>query len=271
MKYHGVVTLRTALTYSMNVATARLAVAVGLKDIALMGKRLGFTSVPTLPSISLGAFGASPWDVAHAYAVIAAGGQERQLTPVKEVTDSEGRVLQKASISRNQLLHPQTAYLITDMMRSVVTHGTAASLYGLGFTRPVAGKTGTTDDFRDAWFVGYTPQLLCLVWVGYDDNDSLQMNGAEAALPIWAKFMEAAMRNMPEQNFVPPAGLVIRKIDPTTGLLATADCPSVISEIFIIGTEPSKYCRAHTFDSFAFNDAAKSGGFWKKLKKLKFW
>ncbi len=122
------------------------------------------------------------------------------------------------------------------MMRSVVTHGTAASLYGLGFTRPVAGKTGTTDDFRDAWFVGYTPQLLCLVWVGYDDNDSLQMNGAEAALPIWAKFMEAAMRNMPEQNFVPPAGLVIRKIDPTTGLLATADCPSVISEIFIIGT-----------------------------------
>ena len=297
-QFHGIVTLRTALTYSMNVATARLAVDVGLKDIAEMGKRLGYPNVPVFPSIALGAFQASPWSVAKAFTVFANGGWEANLRSVEKITDAQGNVLESAMPDQKRILHAQTAYLITDMLRSVVTHGTGAPLQGLGFTRPVAGKTGTTDDFRDAWFAGYVPHLLCVVWVGYDDNESLKMNGAEAALPIWAHFMEAATAEMPEENFPIPQGLVVRKIDPYTGELATPNCPTQISEIFISGTEPRQYCDQHgglnyagdlplqprtfvwnsstgTYEQIQRPAVRKNGsgskGFLKKLKKLKFW
>ena len=116
--------------------------------------------------------------------------------------------------------------------------GTAASSQRSGFTRPAAGKTGTTDEFRDAWFVGYTPQLLCVVWVGYDDNTSLEMNGSQAALPIWLEFMKKAAIKLPVQSFDVPDGIVLKRIDPTNGRRANEGCPVVIDEIFIRGTEP---------------------------------
>ncbi|HEY4490733.1 MAG TPA: hypothetical protein VI958_01990, partial [Acidobacteriota bacterium] len=118
---------------------------------------------------------------------------------------------------------------------------------------PAAGKTGTTDDFRDAWFVGYVPQLLCAVWIGYDDNSSLNMSGAEAALPIWVNFMKEATKNMPGKNFQIPSMLTLRQIDPYTGGLGSPYCPVVIPEIFIQGTEPAEICVQHQPTQYAFN------------------
>ncbi len=114
-----------------------------------------------------------------------------------------------------------------------------------GFVRPAAGKTGTTDEYRDAWFVGYTPNLLCVVWTGYDDNTPIRMTGAQAALPIWVNFMKKASRNLPVEEFSSPNGVSIRMIDPTTGGLATEDCPYSRPEVFIEGTEPTEACSQH--------------------------
>jgi membrane carboxypeptidase/penicillin-binding protein len=132
------------------------------------------------------------------------------------------------------------------MMRSVLDEGTAASARGLGFTAPAAGKTGTTNDYRDAWFAGFTPDLLCVVWVGFDDNTPVGLSGTKAALPIWVDFMKAALGGGPPTPFPPPPeGIVFVDIDRDTGLLATPACPRVRSEPFIAGTEPREPCAAH--------------------------
>jgi penicillin-binding protein 1B len=229
----------------MNVATAKLAMDVGLDDIAKLGKKLGFESVRPFPSLSLGAFEVSPWQVATAYTVFANGGVKTELRTVKKVTDTDGKTLERSQIEVERVLHPQTAYIITDMMESVLSSGTGAPVRKYGFTRPAAGKTGTTDEYRDAWFVGYTPNLLCVVWTGYDDNTPIKLTGAQAALPIWAQFMKKATQNMAAETFASPQGLVIRMIDPETGQLATEDCPEAFPEKFVEGTEPAKTCEQH--------------------------
>lgn len=249
-RFHGIVTLRTALAQSMNVATARVAVAVGLEKIAALGHNLGFETVQPYPSIALGTFEASPWQVAQAYSVFANAGMKTELQSVRDVTDAEGKMLNQPKVQATRVLHPQTAFIITSMMRSVIMQGTGASVRQYGFNRPAAGKTGTTDDFRDAWFVGYTPDLLCVVWTGYDDNTPLGMTGAQAALPIWANFMRKATAEMPFTDFAVPSGIVVRSIDPITGQLSTGSCPETIQEVFISGTEPHEYCSYHT-DGYA--------------------
>lgn len=241
-QYHGIVTLREALAQSMNIATARLSQAVGLNPIVDLGKRLGFQGVRPYPSIALGAFEVSPWQAAEAYTVFANGGVKTELQTIQKVTTSSGETLSRSQIEVQRVLHPQTAYLITDMLKTVLQHGTAAAASRYGFNRPAAGKTGTTDEYRDAWFVGYTPNLLCVVWTGYDDNTPIRMTGGQAALPIWAHFMTKATQGSPVEDFVSPNGIVARLIDPTTGLLATEDCPNQVTEIFIQGTEPTESC-----------------------------
>jgi penicillin-binding protein 1B len=244
-QYHGVVTLRDALAHSMNIATAKLAMEVGLDPIAKLGKTLGFDDVKPYPSIALGAFEVSPWQVATAYTVFANGGVETEIRTIKKVADTRGKTLERSQIEVKKILHPQTAYLITDMLTSVLSQGTGAAVRRWGFTRPAAGKTGTTDEYRDAWFVGYTPNLLCVVWTGYDDNTPIKMTGAQAALPIWVRFMKKATQNLPEEEFSSPHGVVVRMIDPTTGGLATEDCPEARPEFFIDGTEPTEPCKEH--------------------------
>lgn len=253
-EYHGVVTLRKALSHSMNIATAKLASAVGLQEVASLGKELGFETVKPYPSIALGSFEVSPWHVARAYAVFANGGLKTELRTVKRVKDHEGKTLESSSRESKRVLHSQTAYLVTDMLRSVLSEGTAASVRSLGFHRPAAGKTGTTDEYRDAWFVGYTPDLLCVVWTGYDDNTPLKMTGAEAALPIWANFMKKATQRMPIRDFDVPDGIVRAVIDPTTGYIATNGCPITESELFIAGTEPLAQCTQHAYSYYAYRD-----------------
>lgn len=241
-KYHGVVTLRTALANSMNVATARLAGEVGLEKVASMATNVGFHNIQPYPSLALGAFEASPWQLIQAYTVFVNGGSRIELSTIKKITDSRGALLDHNHPSSTMVLHPQTAYIITDMLKSVMTSGTGASARRWGFTQAIAGKTGTTSDFRDAWFIGYTPDLICLVWVGYDDNTSVNMTGAQAALPIWAAFMKKALPTLPAREFAVPSGIVTRMIDPTTGKLAVETCTHKVSEVFIQGTEPMEEC-----------------------------
>jgi penicillin-binding protein 1B len=241
-RYHGVVSLRNALANSMNIATARLAEEVGLEKIASLSRTLGFQHIQPYPSLALGAFEASPWQLIQAYSVFANGGNKIELSTIKKITNAEGKVLVQNHPRSAIVLHPQTAYIITDMLKSVIASGTGISVRHWGFAQAMAGKTGTTNDFRDAWFIGYTPDLITLVWVGYDDNTSLNMNGAQAALPIWAAFMKKAIKNLPIRDFAVPSGVVTRSIDPTTGKLASETCIHTVKEVFIRGTEPLETC-----------------------------
>jgi penicillin-binding protein 1B len=216
-----------------------------LPQVAQLGKKLGFDGVKPYPSLALGAFEVSPWQVATAYSVFANGGVKTELRTIKKVTSADGNTLERTQIEVKRILHPQTAYIITDMLETVLSQGTGSPVRKWGYSRPAAGKTGTTDEYRDAWFVGYTPNLLCVVWTGYDDNTPIKMTGAEAALPIWVQFMKKATRYLPEEDFTSPQGVVIRLIDPTTGRLATEDCPVAVPEKFVQGTEPTQTCEEH--------------------------
>jgi penicillin-binding protein 1B len=253
-EYHGIVTLRKALSQSMNIATAKLASAVGLEEVAKLGRQLGFETVKPYPSVALGTFEVSPWHVARAYSVFANSGMKTELRTVKQVKDHDGKVLESSNRESNRVIHAETAFLVTDLLRSVISEGTGASVRSYGFTRPVAGKTGTTDEYRDAWFVGYTPDLLCVVWTGYDDNTPIRMTGAEAALPIWVNFMKRATEKMPVRDFQAPNGIVSAVIDPTTGYLAEPGCPFTETEYFISGTEPTTPCTQHVYSYYAYRD-----------------
>ncbi|HEY7161868.1 MAG TPA: penicillin-binding transpeptidase domain-containing protein, partial [Acidobacteriota bacterium] len=241
-EYYGVITARQALAYSMNVATARLAQQVGVNKISDLSAKAGLTNAKPYPSMALGAFEVTPWDLIQAYTAFANGGNRVEITGIRSVINSKGQTIYQSHIVSKPLIHRETAYLITNMLQSVVTSGTAASLKNYGLTQPIAGKTGTSNDFHDAWFVGYTPDLLCLVWVGYDDNKPVQLTGAQAAIPIWASFMKKALAGIPPKDFARPEQTVEKVIDPTTGKLASWDCIYRVREIFIKGTEPTEYC-----------------------------
>ena len=241
-QYYGVVSARQALAYSINVATARLAQQLGVNKISDLSTKAGLKNAKPYPSMALGAFEVTPWDLVQAYTIFANGGNRVEITGIRSVINAKGQTIYQSHIAKTPIIHKETAYLITNMLQSVVTSGTAASLRGYGLTQPIAGKTGTSNDFRDAWFVGYTPDLLCLVWVGYDDNKPIKLTGAQAAIPIWANFMKKALAGIPARDFARPEQTVEREIDPTTGKLAEWDCIYRVREIFIKGTEPTEYC-----------------------------
>jgi penicillin-binding protein 1B len=248
-KYLGYVTLRTALSRSLNVATVKVAEMVGYHRVAAVwSQKLGIGApIKPYPAIALGSFEATPYEMATAYNVLANGGLKIEPVTVVKVTDDKDRMLeQNSSPPPERVVHEESAFLVTNMLRSVLNEGTAAASRAWGFTPDAAGKTGTTNDLRDAWFAGYTPELLCVVWVGFDDNTSTGLSGARAALPIWVAFMKGALAGRKTTSFpVPAENVVFIDIDKDTGLLATAACPRVVSEAFIAGTEPQERCRAH--------------------------
>jgi penicillin-binding protein 1B len=248
-KYMGPVTLRQALAHSLNVATVKVAESVGYRTIAdLWSKKLKMPSqIQPYPAIALGSFEATPFEMATAYNVLANSGVKVEPMTVVKVTDDKNAPLQEHTPRRPvQVVHKESAVLVTHMMRSVFTEGTAARAKEMGFTGDAAGKTGTTNDMRDAWFAGYTPDLLCVVWVGFDDNTPLNLSGARAALPIWVDFMKNALAGTKPTPFsAPETGVVFVDIDKDNGLLATPSCPNVISEAFIAGTEPYERCSRH--------------------------
>jgi len=246
-EYDGLITLRRAIAMSRNVATVRVAELAGFGRIAGLWKRVGASMVPKpYPSIALGVFEATPVEIATAYTLFPNGGEMRPLRTIARL-ERGGVELPLKEAGPTRVARAETTFLVTNMLRSVINEGTAASARGLGFNRDAAGKTGTTNDLRDAWFVGFTPELLAVVWVGFDDNQPVGLSGSQAAVPIWTRFMMAALSGRPNRNFTPPSGVVFVTIDRDTGKLAQPGCPRISSEAFIAGTEPAEACELHRF------------------------
>jgi penicillin-binding protein 1B len=228
-------TLRDALVKSKNVITVELAQMIGVSQVANLAERAGIPRVPTYPSMALGVAEATPLQVASAYTMFANGGKRMLPVAYSRVTNGEGRTLMQASHDGRDILSPQVAYLMTSMMQDVLDRGTGTRVRAMGFKGTAAGKTGSS---RDGWFAGYTPNLVCVVWVGFDDNSDLGLTGGATAAPIWADFMTRALQMRPDLGgtFEDPGGLVTVNIDPATGGPATDETGR--PEYFLQGTEP---------------------------------
>ncbi|HKP12146.1 MAG TPA: PBP1A family penicillin-binding protein, partial [Blastocatellia bacterium] len=244
--YHGGfsyrdVSLREALARSMNVPAVALALNVGLGNVISLADNCGLDVPHAYPSLALGTNEATPLEMAGAYTAFANNGAALRPIPVKNIRSASAG-LSNVSATSVYAFTPQVAYMMTSMMQSVVEQGTAARLRNYGLPSAVAGKTGTSND---GWFVGYTPNLVCAVWVGFDDNTDIRMKASETALPLWADFVKAALEIRPElggDNFARPSGIVEVEVDPATGLRATEACGERRTEIFIAGTEPVAEC-----------------------------
>ncbi len=245
-RFEGRVSYRRALALSLNVATARIGQDVGFDQVVALWKAMGMSSeLSPYPSLVLGAFEVTPLELATAYAVLANGGYRIEPRFYTKLSDASGATLGERPVVSRPVASPESAYLVTDMMRSVLTFGTAKEIRARGFTADAAGKTGTTNDTRDAWFVGYTPDALTVVWVGYDDNRPLGLTGSQAALPIWTRVMKAAVSGKEKERFVPPDGIAFVDVDPASNKIAGANCPTRQREAFRRGTEPEERCPLH--------------------------
>ena len=246
-EYEGPVTLRRALALSRNIPTIKVAESTGYAEVAAIWRRVGAGTPPRpYPSIALGVFEATPLQVAAAYTLFPNGGETRPLRAISRIV-SGGQDLEIQGDKPKTIARPDTTFLVTNMMRSVINEGTGAGARANGFVYDAAGKSGTTNDLRDAWFVGFTPELLTVVWVGLDDNQPLGLSGTQAALPIWTAFMKRALAGHADVPFEAPEGVTFVEIDRDTGKLATAACPRLFKEAFLAGTEPAEVCPLHRF------------------------
>jgi len=241
--FRGQVTMREALTHSVNIVSVKILEQIGASYAAEYAKKLGFTSqIPANLALALGAASISPFELTSAFTVFANKGVLTPANFITRVTDNEGTVLQEMAPSVPvPVISPETAYVITNLMQSVVASGTGHRASVIG--RPVAGKTGTTNEAKDAWFIGYIPQLVTGVWVGYDQERSLGAGGSggQAAAPIWGDFMQAAVTSLPIEDFEAPENVSFVLINPRTGKLAREGTPGAVMECFIKGTEPGGY------------------------------
>lgn len=244
-RYFGHVPLEFALEESLNAAAARIAYAIGLDRVVSMGKKLGFGDLPMYPSIVLGGIEVSPLQLAEAYSIIASDGMDAHPYAVTAVVDQNGKVMEGHELEAEQRISPQLAYIMQFMLEQVINHGTGAAARTMGFRRPAAGKTGTTNDAKDAWFAGFTPNLLAVVWTGFDQKEVLGLTGAQASLPAWTDFMKAATASRPPVGFVMPPGLVEEAVDPTTGYKATPFCPVKLEGVFPQDSAPTQLCPFH--------------------------
>ena len=244
--YDGMITWRQALAMSRNLGTIHVAQEVGFDRVAAFWRRVGVGApVAGYPSITLGVFEITPYELAEAYTLFTNGGSVRPLRAIDRI-ETEARTLRAAPPELRPVASPQSAYLVTSMMRSVLNEGTGTSARASGFAVDAAGKSGTTNDQRDAWFVGFTPELLTVVWVGFDDNQPVSLTGSQAALPIWTEFMRNATAGRDSPRFEPPEeGITWAEIDRDTGKLALPTCPRVYTEAFHAGSEPGEYCELH--------------------------
>jgi 1A family penicillin-binding protein len=255
-KYYGPVTLRYALAKSINIPAIKLADRVGQQTVVDYSRRMGITSrLRPYRSIALGSFEVTLLELTSAIGVLATSGIRAEPMAIIKIETRDGRVLEHNSPARTEVLNAQTAYVVTDMLKSVVDYGTAASVKWRGLDKTVAGKTGTTDDYTDAWFVGYSPDLVAGVWVGFDDKVTMgeYQEGARVALPIWVNFMKVALDGREDKPFAQPHGIVVREVCEDTGLLATANCPHPVTEVFVSGTEPLRMCNRH-YERSAFGE-----------------
>jgi penicillin-binding protein 1A len=253
-EFHGPTTLRTGLAYSRNVVTVRLLNKIGVSNVIEYAHRMGIKSPLRYElSLALGASEVTPIEMASAYGVLANQGIKCEPMAIKYVKDSQGNLLEENIPQEEVVLDSNTAYVMTNLLEGAVRDGTGWRARALG--RPVAAKTGTTNECSDAWFIGFTPELVCCVYVGFDKKRSLgeDMTGSRVAGPIWVQFIKDALTGKPVKDFIVPDGVVFRQVDAQSGLLATKDCTNVITEVFIKGTEPTSYWNIYRPYEFSNN------------------
>ncbi len=246
-KSWGDITIREALAHSVNVAAVEVAQMVGYDNVVAMANRAGMNyKIQPTPAVALGSYDITPLEAAGAYTPFANGGEYVKPSFINLVRAQDGHTVYQNTLEKKKVLDPRVAYLMTNMMEEVLRSGTAAGVRAkYKFDVPAAGKTGTS---RDGWFAGYTSELLCIVWVGFDDNRDLDLEGAHSAAPIWAEFMKRALNFREYRDAKPfraPDGIVTVEIDPLSGMPATPQCPNVRPEVYIAGSQPVGLCPLH--------------------------
>jgi len=245
-KQYGTITVRRTIEESVNTATVRLATKVGLPQVVSVARDAGITSpLSPVPSLALGSFEVTPVELAYAYATLAARGARHEPFPLDAIIGAKGETIYTGRPDVKQAVDPRAAYLVSYALEGVFDRGTARAARAAGIRFPVSGKTGTTDDYRDSWFVGYTPEVVCAVWVGTDSGKDTGLSGAAGALRIWTRFMKALYPAAGPRALAVPQGVVTAVIDPASGYLATSACPEQFTEAFIEGTAPTETCPLH--------------------------
>ena len=235
--------MRTALALSRNAVTVGLLEKIGLDKTIEFARKAGIkSSISYDYTTALGSSAVTPLELTSAYATFASQGVRTEPIIIKSIVDGRGVVLESYQSEPNEAIDPTTAYLVTSLLKSVVEEGTGRGAKSVGKT--LAGKTGTTNNYVDAWFVGYAPSMVTGVWVGYDNSKASlgdKETGARAALPIWVPVMARALADKPSEEFVAPEDVVFLKIDPVSGLLAREGAVDAINDVFRKGTEPTQY------------------------------
>jgi membrane carboxypeptidase/penicillin-binding protein len=252
LKFMGILPLRRALYLSRNLATIRLGMELGPQSVIEMARKLGLTTpIPPYPSIFIGSADVYPLEMIAAYSTFATLGVRTAPHGIVRVENAKGEVLWEGSPLRYDVLSREEAWLMVDMMKDVLKRGSAAGIGASGFKIPAAGKTGTTNDYTDVWFIGYTPDLLAGIWLGFDKPQKVQANaqGGRLAAPAWQSFLSEVYQRRPVPPDWPrPEAVIMRQVDDSTGMLRNPFCPlSVVeNEYFVEGTEPTKECDVHT-------------------------
>jgi len=245
-RFMGRVTVRDALTNSLNVATVKVAELIGYGRVVQVARKMGLgMNIQPTPSVALGAYEMTPIDVAAGYTTFATMGTRAEPQFLRIVVNADGTPLEKFTPQTHLVLDPRVAFLVDSLLKDVLNRGTGASVRARGFTLPAAGKTGTS---RDGWFAGFTSNLLCVIWIGFDDNRDIGLAGGVVAAPIWADFMTRATalaQYRDVKDFAMPDGVQSVLIDPDTLQLATANCPSTREEVYVVGSAPTVYCEVH--------------------------
>src|SRR2546425_2415210 len=242
----GRVTVRDALTNSLNVATVKVAELIGYGRVVQVARKMGLgMNIQPTPAVALGAYEMTPIDVAAGYTTFATIGMRAEPQFLRIVVNADGTPLEKFTPQTHLALDPRVAFLVDSLLKDVLNRGTGASVRARGFTLPAAGKTGTS---RDGWFAGFTSNLLCVIWIGFDDNRDIGLTGGATAAPVWAEFMKKAT-TLPGyravKDFDQPNGVQSVVIDPETSELATPSCPATRSEEYVAGSAPTQLCELH--------------------------
>ncbi|HEY0160677.1 MAG TPA: PBP1A family penicillin-binding protein [Thermoanaerobaculia bacterium] len=245
-RFHGRVTVREALAHSYNIPAVRAAIDAGVPNVIKTANNIGVESrLQPYPSISLGSFEVTPLEIAFAYSVFANLGVKAEPVSIRAVVTRDGKLLETRNAKMTRVAPASVCYVMNDVLKDVFDYGTAGRARALGFKHEYAGKTGTTNNYRDAWLIGYSPRILSLVWIGFDDGHSVRLAGGDACVPIWTKHMNRIDGLVSDVDWRRPEDVTEREIDPLSGLLATPYCPSTRSESYVAGTEPESVCSIH--------------------------
>lgn len=244
----GDVTLRTAFAKSLNIPAVEVAEAVGYQNVANLAHAAGLADIRATPAMALGAYDVTPLDIAGAYTLFGNGGVMVKPRFISEIVDGLGEDTWSSKPETKTILDPRINFMMVSLMQEVLRSGSGAGVHARGFSLPAAGKTGSS---HDAWFAGFTSNLLCVVWVGLDDYQNLDIDGSKAALPIWAEFMRRAHKHRAyrdAKDFDAPDGVVSSQVDSATGGLATSNCPpkQVVTEYYLTGNQPTSFCPLHS-------------------------